>query len=184
MNCYCNIEIVIDNPVLLEILQKYKDLGLFLSSNTGYGIGSYSKSDKELNETINNNEIRAETTTPAFFLRVSAESIWDLDPALFDKDKMILDQVLERVIIPAMYSFPDEVYYDDLCDIVVDIDQSLFNQLENELIRRKDEINQAYAYVYLLNWQSWNPPEFREEYEYDPIQGEYYSYDEPPKYYL
>lgn len=36
---YCSAEIVIDNPVLLEILQKYKDLDLIYSANSGIYIG-------------------------------------------------------------------------------------------------------------------------------------------------
>ncbi len=38
---YTSACIVIDNPVLLEILQKYKDLGVFDNARPCFSIGSY-----------------------------------------------------------------------------------------------------------------------------------------------
>ena len=35
------IKIIIDNPVLLEILQHYKDRGLSRSFDLGFGVGTY-----------------------------------------------------------------------------------------------------------------------------------------------
>ena len=52
-----NILVLIDNPLLLEILMKYKEMGLFDENKMYFKIGSRTKEEY----------LQGKTNTPAFF---------------------------------------------------------------------------------------------------------------------
>src|SRR3990172_374232 len=60
---YCTTEVVIENRVLLEILRKHKDMGLFGNNDPIIGIGTYESVDEDFYE----DKYQGKTTTPAFF---------------------------------------------------------------------------------------------------------------------
>lgn len=172
MNYPCTIIILIDNPALLEILQWYKDRGLFRSFKTGFGIGTYIDIRGDL---LDYKRITAETRTPAFYFEVSFEdNYFSLKPGFFDNDTKILERVLEDILIRAMDGM--EIESEDEKYQVV-FEPLLFTQLKKELIQKKDKINRAYSYVYCWNWQVQEGGSFDEKYEYDPLCGELYSYE-------
>jgi hypothetical protein len=86
---YCSAYIVIDNPTLLEILQKYKDLGVFANAETIFEIGSYKnlakKSDSVYGHySLTDYEVAVRsygektTKTPAFFCSESDNPPYDV----------------------------------------------------------------------------------------------------------
>jgi len=174
-----SIYIIIDNPVLLEILQRYKDRGLSRSFNLGFGVGTYVDlwgNQKDFKE------IQCSTRTPAFYYEVGFEDDgWQLKPGFFDEGTEIIDKILEAVIIRAIDGIL--IMADDIDSYIqVVYDQSLYEQMKEELLERKAEINRAYAYVYLWNNQEMDGMgTFDEKYEYDPIEGETYSYEGDPE---
>ena len=187
MNYPCDIEIIIDNPVLLEILQRYKDQGLFWPDNYRYfgiGVGDYLDVWKNL---IDYQDVRTKTRTPAFYFKVGYEdSFFTFKPGFFDEDTKILDRVLEDILIRAMDGMKFEAMkIFETGDSAPQIFDPLLNkQMKEELLQRKDEIDRAYIYVYYWNEQQQDDAYFREEYEFDLINGESYSCEgDPEEYY-
>ena len=118
---YSSAEVVIDNIVLLEILQNYKEMGAFGDNNDFFNL---------LNEY--GDFKLGNTKTPAFVYTKGQEGECDLPPST-------LDEVLENIIEVIDYELSDhgEFRFDD----------DLYEQFKEELKRRKDEIKFAYVEI-------------------------------------
>jgi hypothetical protein len=141
-------DIVIDNPVLLEILKRYEQMGAFYSKNPYFTIGSYDK----WSESIKKAEIR----TPAFHLyedtRGEGHNYFKLYPP------SSLDEVLGQIIqIIDLYSNKG----------------ALKQQLIEELNQKKEEIRAGYLKVYWFLLSIWEPEDDDIEFifGYDPENG-------------
>jgi hypothetical protein len=150
--------VLIDNPVLLEILARYKVLGTF-GENSNFEIGAFYTEDEKPYITEPDPDIK--TTTPAFH-SYSAEE-WNTPSSL--------EEVVENII--KVMDDDDDFYYEDKYD------QQLYQQLKDELIQREDEINNAFRQVI---W--WSRKELYSgrfgcwEFKYDQENGEYYHGEE------
>lgn len=154
---YCTTEVIIDNLVLLEILQKYKDMGLYGNNDPIFGIGTYESVDGQFSKA----QYQDQTTTPAFFY-FEAQNDEGIE-ALFLVNWIIpgsLDKVLEDII--SIIDSGDKY-----------LDTELIAQLKEELLKRKDEIYQAYSNVY---WRSsgWADGELNLLFTFDPVNGSSY----------
>ena len=153
---YSTSEIIIDNPVLLEILQKYKDVGLFGENDPIIGIGKYESLDWNFSE----EKYQGQTRTPAFFYyeEQNEEGLRCLHLVSWIRPES-LDEVLEKII-----SIIDagEKYLDDQIRV----------RLKDELHRRRDEINRSFSKVdWKFSGTGDSGPWF-EQFEFDPIKGE------------
>ena len=150
---YCTTEIIIDNPVLLEILQKYKGMGLFGDKDPIIGIGDFDSID----EHWHGYEGPEFLGVPAFYYYERQ--------GVFDDESLKLASVSPRKlvnIIEALLSIMENgAGY---------LDEKILARLKEELKQRKDEIDQVYSRVY---WSYRNGTE-RGKFEYDPINGESY----------
>lgn len=160
---YSTTEVVIDNLVLLEILQKYKDLGLFGENDPIIGIGTYESMDERFYE----GSYHDYTKTPAFFYFEDQND--EGSRCLFLVDWVYpktLDKVLESII--------------RILDIGEDyLDGRILSQVKDEIQQRKDEIDRAYSRVYWKH-SGWNDSfTYSEKFEYDRIRGESFTEDNP-----
>ena len=158
---YSSAEVIIDNPVLLEILQKYMDLGTFFP-DPDYSIGNYE--NYELNSRSSFEEI---IKTPALSVGLSEYSgSWGIAPAPTSL-KDVIKSILKSL------ELGEEVNK-----------KGLYKQLKAELKERHDEINAAYKYV---TWKSQDLLSqdfykdgyhgyinYSDEHSFDPIKGEEY----------
>ncbi len=165
--------IVIDNPVLLEILQKYKEMGAFpeIRQNQfsiGYGDesyhGRYSGTPREADHAIT-------TRTPAFFYFPLDE-----DPPVIGCPKS-LDEVLSA-IIDAMSTI---IQHGDWNNLNWNSDYDLFEQLRDELHQKGSEIRDGFISII---WEFEHEPEemfsgtvTAQYFYYDPINGEKFDYE-------
>lgn len=142
---YSSSEIMIDNPVLLEILQRYKDLGAFGEDEWGFEIGS-----GEFQEQWSPPEVpyvvpeekKGFSKTPAVYDWLE-EGAWVEAPTS-------LDEMIEKII----ELIGKEKIFDGT-------DGELISNLKEELLQRKDEITRAFTKIY---W----------EYSNDTNQHEYH----------
>jgi len=145
-------EIVIDNPVLLDILAKYKDLGTF-PEDGGFTIGSFeADSDYKLQDHI-------KTITPAFYCL-------EIDKSA---PPTSLDDVLEKII-----ETMDEIniYHDEWA-----FEMALYDQLVDELIQRQAEIKDSFVGISWYTRDDYHSYHFRYwHFKYDQVNGEsFYS---------
>lgn len=162
-------EIMIENALLLEILESYKDRGTFDGIDPYFGVGSY-----EINEdgyiTDYANEYLSETKTPAFFLY---EHLWGEGSPKVEGCPKSLDKVLSNII--SIMDNNDDEY-----------DRDLYEQMCEELIQRHEEIKHYYRKVLWKFKDETEPTEgeiYKWEFNYDPKKGEkfqveYYKGDE------
>lgn len=154
-------EIIVDNPVLLEILQNYKDMGLFGNRHPIIGIGCY---DSEDSSYPSDGEIGAGIRTPAFYYN---ESTGDDYPGrcqfAFGSPEKIYE-VLDRII--------EIIENIDQCGLEY-LDSKICTQLVDELNEKEEEINQNFIQVYWHNNEAGDGNQIS-EYEYDPQKGERY----------
>ena len=145
--------VVIDNPVLLDILARYKALETFGDDvcfeigNTFPGYMNYSVFKREPDQDI-------KTITPAFY-SFSVDEI---------NQPSSLDEVLKSII---------DVMDDDRNSF----DDDLYQQLLKELKQRKDEITKAYITVKWFSHKVLYSERYgRYEFKFDQENGEdYYS---------
>jgi hypothetical protein len=144
-------EIVIDNPLLLEILQKYKDIGTFGDEKLFFGIGEY---HTKYNNSVGS-EFESKIKTPAFYYHedLCAEG-WTRVGGCPRK----LTKVLEEII--NLIGGCDEGQFD----------KEKLNQMEKELRKNKIEIGKNYAKV------SWSYEDLTDNPEGDEIRRWFYSY--------
>ena len=144
------VEIIIDNPLLLEILQKYKDINLFRSGwDAPFGIGDYS-----FRHDIEHIELENHTRIPACCIYFWGDSHGFEIPDTLDK------------VLKMMLSMIEAVDYDEIND------EPLFNQLKDELDLRKDEINSKFLKVSWYNEYDGDGGHFLQNFHYDPVNGE------------
>lgn len=152
-------EIVIDNPMLLEILQRYKDMGAFGESPI-FGIGEY----------VSGNEV-AGIKTPAF--QYSEDLYGEGWPRLRTSPKT-LAKVLEGI----MSLIGDDSEYNE----------KLIDEMEAELSEKRGEIfaefkKVSWIFKELENEDGWQDNhavnlDYCYEFSFDPIKGEEYHYIE------
>ncbi|MDO9087987.1 MAG: hypothetical protein Q7U53_17405 [Anaerolineaceae bacterium] len=153
-SCASSLDVIVDNPVLLEILQKYKDMGVFGDSNNLFEIGSLE----------NGNSIKT------FVYKHGTEKTSFLLTGLIN-----LEDVLGTII--EIMSTDDE----DFENQPFKYDQDLYKMMEEELYRRREEIESSYLEVkYRASDDSYGseiePGEEREWiFNYDPVNGAEYS---------
>jgi hypothetical protein len=170
---YCSAYIVIDNPTLLEILQKYKDLGVFANAETIFEIGSYKnlakKSDSVYGHySLTDYEVAVRsygektTKTPAFFC--------------FESDNPPYDVGSPDSLVDVLAHLIEVIGWED--NHVFDYDQDLYEQMKKELHQREAEIKAGYKAV---NWSYSRQSDYLEtgdetesEFSYDPDNGEKY----------
>ncbi len=156
--------IVIDNTVLLEILQRYKDMGVFGEALSRYSIGIYKSNYWYLGSPIAW-EYPDETKTPAFFMyEAPGGEGWDstyMSPTT-------LDEVLPEIISIMDDYHNDPEYYD----------KDLYTQLKEELDHMVEEIKDGYmkiSWKYEDHTNNIEPGgECKWEFTYDPENGEKY----------
>lgn len=152
-------EIVIDNPMLLEILQRYKDMGAFGESPI-FGIGEY----------VSGNEV-AGIKTPAF--QYSEDLYGEGWPRLRTSPKT-LAKVLEGI----MSLIGDDSEYNE----------KLIDEMEAELSEKRGEIfaefkKVSWIFKELENEDGWQDGhvvnlDYCYEFKFDPLNGEEYHYIE------
>lgn len=130
-------EVVIDNPILLGILQKYKDMGLFGNHTPIFGIGSY---DSSVEYHPNSSKLHINRPPAFYFLEESVEGsgLTNVD----DTPPESLEGVLEN-IINILENLKSEY-----------LDEILCNRMVEELRFKNEEILQGYKNVdwnYALN---------------------------------
>ena len=154
---YCTAEVIIDNPVLLEILQKYKDMGLFGEEDPIFSVGDYLiYGDSGAFEIIDDSH---QAKTPAFYL-FNNDGDDDLRHTGIDDwyTPKSLDEVLEKII--EILSLTEEW---------LDID--VRDKLVEELVARRAEILKTYISV---NWHAafqWDDGDSEAEFTYDQSNG-------------
>lgn len=153
-------EVLIDNLVLLEILQIYKDMGVFGDADTPFEIGCNPDVLDHIGEYLDH----IETKTPAFhiFEDISqGESIIGGSPESLDDVLAYIIAIMEH-----HYYLP---YYDP----------ELFEQMKEELKQMEAEIRDGYVtvqWIFAYNSRDFEPgDEYRWEFTYNPENGEKYS---------
>lgn len=150
-----SMDVTIDNPVLFEILQRYKDKGLFGDAETKFKIG----------------EAR-EGNTLAFSIQDG-----DFANTTFDYHIYHLSEVIREII----FIMEDSDFYEASSDFDEDSPQyneELFHELKEELKERAQEIDTAYTEVKWTaadgSWGSEIEPgnECGWDFHYDPASGE------------
>ena len=147
---YSGTEVVIDNPVLLEILQRYKEMGVFTGDELLYEIGSYG---------TNFPPSEGDTKTPAFFCSAEVCDYSSTPGSLYE----VLESMIE------IMDDCDGKYEDDLYD-----------PMKEELHNRKDEIVNGFISVKWIRGSSSNEHdedyngyiEEEDEFFYDRTNGE------------
>jgi hypothetical protein len=155
-----NSEIVIDNPVLLEILQKYRDVGAFGAEKPFFGIGEYFSYEENFEDPGED----AEPDYPSFYYY--EERYTDGWPRVWDCPKT-LGEVLGKII-----EVIDEAYDERY----VKFDKEIMKQMKAELSQRAEEIKENFVKVYwthedITEWFG-NDQIVRWFYSYDPVNGE------------
>ena len=161
---YNTASIVIDNIVLLEILQRYKDMGVFGEALSRYSIGIYKSN--YWNHGDNESQFAGEIKTPAFFMyEAPGGEGWDSTY----KSPTTLDEVLPEIISIMDNYHNDPSYYD----------KDLYTQLKEELDHRIEEIKDGYmkiSWKYEDHTNQIEPGgECKWEFTYDPENGEKYN---------
>ena len=154
-------EIVVDNPVLLEILKRYKDLGTFGDRETIFGIGLYSP-DTEYHGFEDPSEFEQQIKIPAFsYYESPGYDGWNAISHCPES----LDEVLSAIIDALEFRSRD-------------FDPDLYNELKEELHRREQEIKKGYYKVFYRyelrpGEEAFYPGEpIIMTFTYDPVNGE------------
>ena len=145
---YSSAEIMIDNPVLLEILARYQDMGLFPEGpyfSIGYGefkLRAHPDVEPEVPE-----ERRGFSITPAFYFGDDDDDFGAYPPES-------LEELITRIL-----EFMEDLQNDSA------MDEELFDQMKLEIEQRRDEINQSFAKVY------WERGLLTNEHDYEEFEG-------------
>lgn len=170
----CSIALTTENPVLLEILQRYKEQGAFGSAGTTFGVGEYTNVPFGFTG-IGYFDPDLKTQSPAFSFSEGFENE-DLFYALVAPDfPKNLEEVLSIIVKIMDYSEGYKHRVDgstilDLCQY----DKALFKKLIRELKDRKDEIVKAFTQVYCKVYEDNSEEDCASRYlsfEYDLTNG-------------
>lgn len=145
---YSSAEIMIDNPVLLEILARYQDMGLIIeeSSATSIGSGGFNLPPPEMEIEIPD-EKRGFSTMPAFNYYVEEGAFGYYPPSS-------LEDVIGSII--------EILDYEKGC---TQMDEDLIEQLKTELEQKREDINKSFERVYWENSCTSN------EHSYENVEG-------------
>jgi len=160
---FVSAEIIIDNPVLLKILQKYKDKGLFGEHEPIFGIGAYETADKDYKKNGPESSIDFEnlTKTPAFsFFEHQDEGVRGGSGIFVGHWPTKLEDVLKRII--GIIDDYNAVHY---------LDRKIRDELITELQRRESDILPAYKYVHWWSEGWGDEMNYQIKYSYDLING-------------
>jgi hypothetical protein len=156
-------EIVIDNSLLLEILQRYKEMGLFADNDPFFGIGNRKLCDYTSGQGIvEHGGIFQGTKTPAFYYYSGSDE--EVHDGLSFDCPETLDNVLSKIIT--------------LMDIGKEyMDPWLYSQLKDDLHKNAEDINHGYLNISWWQKSSYNISGDEEEYHfnYDPENGVRYE---------
>ncbi len=157
---YSTAEVVIDNPLLLKILKKYKKMGTFDTDYSDFAIGDY-----ELYEGVDHRPYMETTLKPALFVDEIDSFSWSIAPSSLE---MVVDCLIE------CFEGGDAI-----------ADQELFEELQSELEDKSDEIKAAYKFV-IWKYSDESNDRMTEYYKgymldensfyFDPINGEEFRY--------
>lgn len=158
---YSTAEVVIDNPVLLEILQKYEKMGTFDIRRRDFSINNYE--NLEIDPRSSHEEI---SITPALAVGLMDDSYsWGNVPSS-------LSDVVENILCSLNEGGSIK-------------DNDLFAQMKSEMENKSDEITAAYKQV-IWNRSYTNNEENPEDYNgyitekknfvFDPVKGEDYHF--------
>lgn len=151
-------EVVIDNPVLLEILAKYKALGTF-GEDIDFEIGDFYTEYIDGSEPEIDSDI--ETKTPA--IHTNNQNLADISPP----------RTVNEVLGSLIELLDDYKWYSDNCD------PELYQRLLEELNKRENEIEQAFVQIKWWSRQELYSGRFGVwEFKYDKENGEYYFVEE------
>ena len=141
-------DIVIDNPVLLEILKRYEQMGAFYRKNPHFTIGTFNSDSDLIND--------GATNTPAFHHSEYAYGEGNNWNNLYPPSS--LDEVLGQII--------------QLIDLDIN-EGTLKDQLIDELNQKKEEIRAGYLKVYWFVLSIFEPEDDDIElfFGYDPENG-------------
>jgi ribosomal protein L7/L12 len=160
---FISAEIIIDNPVLLEILQKYKDMGLFGEHEPIFGIGVYETADKDYKKNGPESSIDFEnlTKTPAFsFFEHQQEDPPNGIGIFVDHWPTKLEDVLKR-IIEVINDYKAGEY----------LDKKIRDDLIMELHQREADILHAYSRVHWWSAGWGDEMDYEIMYNYDLNSG-------------
>jgi hypothetical protein len=157
---YNTVEAIVDNPILLGVLQKYKDMGLFGNNAPIFGIGTYESTNKLWNSGFSRSNIVA----PAFYYFEDAD---DDVQGLFLS--IYAPESLEKVLSYIISLIHDGRKY---------LNENVLGQLEEELRQKKDEIMGAYNLVYWRNKILGDDSNQEFKFEYDPVNGPSYTMED------
>ena len=154
---YCTAEVIIDNPVLLEILQKYKNMGLFGEEEPIFSVGDYQiYGDSGAFEIIDDSH---QAKAPAFYLYNDDEDEEIRHTGITDwTTPKSLEEVLEKII--ELLSLTEEW---------LDID--VRDRLVEELTARQEEILHAYISVNWSSESSWDDGDSDATFTYNQTNG-------------
>lgn len=163
-SCSAEVEIVIDNPVLLEILARYKEMGFIFDgfSDEDYiesSIGSYLKFESTEGDLEYAGEFVADPT------------IHTLQPAvhiIMGGHARLSPTTLDEVLIGLI----DIIDWSHWC--YETIPDELLESFKNEIKENLEKINQAYTAVYWHLEEEYEGDKIfrRSHYEYDKTHGE------------
>ncbi len=156
---YSSSTIIIDNPVLLEILKKYDEMGAFVKDRC-FSIGK-----REHFIRFNHYFDKDPSTSPVFAFSVNDEDF------SYKGVPSRLDQVVEFILT----GIEDDEYVNDT---------ALFKKLKSETQKKREDILSGYKKVIWEKGASTNEDDdfegitqSHEKLYYDPVKGEDYSYN-------
>ena len=151
-------EIIIDNPVLLEILARYKEMGTF-GEDPSFSVGSFNGEGTAEDQEYRDPDIK--TKTPAYY---SDGNEWPRDtPSSIDEVLGSLMFVMETGI--DLYNNKHR--------------EELFHKMEEEIQSKEDEIKKAFRIIKWYGRQELYSGRFGVwEYKYDQKIGESYYAEE------
>jgi len=136
-------ELVVENPVLLEILERYKKLGAFGKEGTTFGIGEYATPPSDIY--YFGRHKMTEIPKPAFSFREDPGGDgW----AIATTKLKSLSEILELIIYIMdkskgyRYQSKERYYY-----FYNEYDLELYSQMIEELEQKKESIDAAYSKV-------------------------------------
>ncbi len=183
---YCSAGIMIDNPVLLEILQKYKDLGVFANAETIFEIGSYKHMAEKNFNTGAWSDYSGQFSDYVVALAEYSEKITKT-PAIFLYDNndqspwgLGSPDSLGDVLAHIIYLMDSDANH------VNDYAQDLYEQMKDELHHREADIKAGYMKVrwdyFYESDDMYTGDETKSKFFYDPENGEEYHveyYEDP-----
>ena len=155
-------EIVIDNPLLLEILQRFKEMGVFGEAEPFFGIGEYFSNDDH----FNGSEFESKVKTPAFYCY---EELGGDGWQRVDSGPKSISEILSEML---------KVIDDAVYKGYKNYNQELYANMKDELTQKEAEIAKNYAMVHWTNSDEYEIISgnqiIRWKYSYDPDNGEKY----------